>query len=292
MSFYGTVYHQVVDAFHKFFILNKGKDSVDFLSNDELKKEDGIENIAEASGINSSLSFSSGNNWIRLDVNRDEDKKVTNIDIYHNQPHSTIQTETVSKVYDTTETTNVTQLEQGAVFSIPSSKYDTAGHLISGEEKKYKLPVSDLELDVSNIQADVETLFKEVTDLDTLTNTNKNNISSNTTRIETLEEINIGSRIEAVEKETGQLRNDVGSVSEMYGSETQMRDLAKTIGSMSRLQSVFKDINNITIVQAIEENYDNINENANNLSITNILVKNHDDIISDLKSRIEALEKK
>jgi hypothetical protein len=61
VSFYGSVYYQLIDAFYKVVMRNKGKDSALFLESDTLED---VETAAK--GRKGVFGFDSGNKWINL----------------------------------------------------------------------------------------------------------------------------------------------------------------------------------------------------------------------------------
>ena len=64
MSFYGSVYYQLIDAFYKVIIRNKGKDAINFIDGDEDRE-------VSAQGRHGVFGFDSGNRWINFGYNEE-----------------------------------------------------------------------------------------------------------------------------------------------------------------------------------------------------------------------------
>lgn len=90
MSFYGSVYYQLVDAFYKIVFRNKGKDNTEFVKQDDL-----IDSENQAIGRKGVFGFSAGNKWINLKTTAEpgtvSEGEYSICEIYHGEPEKTLQ---------------------------------------------------------------------------------------------------------------------------------------------------------------------------------------------------------
>lgn len=178
MSFYGSVYYQLIDTFYKIIVKNSGDKNYTFIEADFNTSGTPEENIVESPAIGRKGIFSldSGNYWINF-------SKVDSVDeaapykIWHNSPHddpTTMQrvsswdiineeftsvrderTGVETGLYlksDTEKTNNLlendkwkdyfVQLTENDFLRLYESNYDEAGHIIPDETraKTYRLP--------------------------------------------------------------------------------------------------------------------------------------------------------
>lgn len=156
MSFYGSVYYQLVDAFTKIVLGNKGIN----IDNQFGAGSTALEG-SQAIGRKGVFGFDTGNRWIVFDENtvRDEEtgKDFTICEIYHNKP-DTKNTKplngfkVLSKAEAEANTEPVTQLEYADTFETYETKYDNAGHVASSERKVYKLPKAEVNERVTTLE--------------------------------------------------------------------------------------------------------------------------------------------
>lgn len=144
MSFYGSVYYQLVDTFYK--IVAKNSDSRNF-GVVEYPAED-LE--TQAIGRKGILSLNAGNKWIAFDQIKDAQGNPTGQGymIYHapadNDPTNTTQCHGFSCQDDLEVDENgVLQLTEGSVFETNSYLVDGAGHVIPDTSIRYRLPKTE-----------------------------------------------------------------------------------------------------------------------------------------------------
>lgn len=155
MSFYGSVYYQLIDAFYKVIIRNKGKDAINFIDGDEDRE-------VSAQGRHGVFGFDSGNRWINFGYNEElkpDSKETYNIyQIYHGRPdpEATLANHgfraMLEDVESRTDEEGIIQLEPHDVFETYDSIYDDAGHIARSERKVYRLPKSDMDNRVMELE--------------------------------------------------------------------------------------------------------------------------------------------
>lgn len=155
MSFYGSVYYQLIDAFYKVIIRNKGKNAINFIDGDEDRE-------VSAQGRHGVFGFDSGNRWINFGYNEElkpDSKETYNIyQIYHGRPdpEATLANHgfraMLEDVESRTDEEGIIQLEPHDVFETYDSIYDDAGHIARSERKVYRLPKSDMDNRVMELE--------------------------------------------------------------------------------------------------------------------------------------------
>lgn len=136
MSFYGSVFYELSNAFASFLIKSTTSDT------------EGTK--ITAMGKEDILYMSPANEWIELLA--DDSKHEISVKHTLTSKNRTAK-EAISSTQEQDKPANTTQLDDGDTFSIPIIKYDQAGHIIDASEKKYfTLPVNQLEIDVDSLQ--------------------------------------------------------------------------------------------------------------------------------------------
>lgn len=144
MSFYGSVYYQLVDTFYKIVAKNSAARSFG-------PEEYPTENLeTQALGRKGILSLNAGNKWISFDQIKDAQGEPTGQGymIYHapadNDPINATRCHGFSCQDDLeTDENGVLQLTEGSVFETNSYLVDAAGHIIPDVSVKYKLPKTE-----------------------------------------------------------------------------------------------------------------------------------------------------
>ena len=93
MSFYGSVYYQLIDTFYKVVLRNKGLDKTSFLT------DNNIPNYYESQAVGRKgvFGFDSGNRWINLSAysenKADSNEQYSIYEIYHGKPDENAKNE-------------------------------------------------------------------------------------------------------------------------------------------------------------------------------------------------------
>lgn len=156
MSFYGSVYYQLIDAFYKVIVRNQGKNSNRFIDGNENKE-------VAAQGRHGVFGFDSGNKWINLgfteELKPDSKETYSIYQIYHGRPdtETTQENHGFKALVDLEEDGRVgedgiIQLNPHDVFETYESIYDEAGHIARTEKVTYRLPKSDMDNRVMELE--------------------------------------------------------------------------------------------------------------------------------------------
>ena len=144
MSFYGSVYYQLVDTFYKVVAKNTGKDNLTFIVPN---KEAELPN--QAVGRKGVIELDSGNRWINFSDAGAEDSAAYKI--WHGKP----DTEKVTpdhgfKLLNVSEADMTDRTKDGVIqliaadeFETYETQYDKAGHIAETIRKVYRLPKSE-----------------------------------------------------------------------------------------------------------------------------------------------------
>lgn len=144
MSFYGSVYYQLVDTFYKVVAKNTGKDNLAFIVPN---KDAELPN--QAVGRKGVIELDSGNRWINFSDAGAEDSAAYKI--WHGKP----DTETVTpdhgfKLLNVSEEDMIDRTKDGVIqliaadeFETYETQYDKAGHIAETIRKVYRLPKSE-----------------------------------------------------------------------------------------------------------------------------------------------------
>ena len=145
MSFYGSIYYQLVDAFNKISAKNNGSENTG-----KPAVGTNINEIA-AVGRQNSLDLETGNAWIQFSPGNGEDPSIV---ISHGPAVNTnaVTITPASKFTDSAE--SVVELDYSDVLKIQNFKYDKAGHIYGNATATYlKLPASPpITEDIANLQ--------------------------------------------------------------------------------------------------------------------------------------------
>ena len=191
MSFYGTVYYQLIDTFNKVAMRNSSIEEKSFPSNIVTSDQQ-----INAIGRDAKLSIEGGNRWINFT------KDTTNncFKVWHAIPDTTSSSwiEGYQKVDQDSipANTDITELDPGDYFKTFSVKYDAAGHIVPDalETKYYKMPKSEVEEELEALQALVgnktdEENNEEATGLCKEVEDNTKNIATNTLDLQLLKDV-------------------------------------------------------------------------------------------------------
>lgn len=159
MSFYGSIYYELIDAFYKILVHNTGYgDGVSFPKPENIKNEQALVAI----GRQGVIDMDTGNDWIQITTDPSKTKYI----LWHGKanPNTTKDLVSFSKIEesDIPADTEPIQLVAGDIIASSTSSYDMAGHISSSDATYYKLPVSTVEQDVKDIKEDIEEINKEL----------------------------------------------------------------------------------------------------------------------------------
>ena len=187
MSFYGTVYYQLIDTFNKVAMRNSSIEEKSFPSNVVTSDQQ-----INAIGRDAKLNIEGGNRWI----NFTKDTENNCFKVWHATPDTTSSSwvEGYQKVDSTPAGAEVVELNPGDCFKTFSTKYDAAGHIVpsSLETKYYKMPKSEVEeeLDVlKELVGDKAKEGEEATGLCKEIADNTANIATNTADLTLLKDV-------------------------------------------------------------------------------------------------------
>ena len=194
MSFYGTVYYQLIDTFNKVAMRNSSIEEKSFPSNIVTSDQQ-----INAIGRDAKLNIEGGNRWI----NFTKDTENNCFKVWHATPDTTSSSwvEGYQKVDSTPAGAEVVELNPGDCFKTFSTKYDAAGHIVpsSLETKYYKMPKSEVEeeLDVlKELVGDKAKEGEEATGLCKEIADNTANIATNTEDLTLLKDVYGGNATE------------------------------------------------------------------------------------------------
>ena len=160
MSFYGSVYYQLIDTFYKAVLRNKGKNNTTFVNIDAIPDE--FE--SKAVGRKGVFGFDSGNKWINLNVVSEEKPDSNELysiyEIYHGAPDKAAKHQADGfKVHldekalnERTDESGVIQLNYFDEFETSENTYDDAGHISNTEKKIYRLPKAEVNDRVAKLE--------------------------------------------------------------------------------------------------------------------------------------------
>lgn len=157
MSFYGSVYYQLVDTFNKVVAKNA-------LNGTQFPEvQDGNQELQAFGRINA-LNLANGNKWINFTVNDGF------LEIWHGKPDSNANTRVTGYEFlgpepNLPQDTIITELQPGDVFSTFTAKCDNAGHLVTDEigAKYFRMPRSETEKEIAILKEQVGTPKTETT---------------------------------------------------------------------------------------------------------------------------------
>lgn len=148
MGFYGNIYYQLVNTFHKIFVRNNGKNANGFADSAKL-----VDYEVEAQGRKGVIELDAGNKWIQLTGNGDR----ASFEIYHG-PADTGANNSFSSFEKVENADSATVFKPGDSFKVSSVKYDDAGHVGSVVESVFTLEKTEVENFNDRITANTEAI--------------------------------------------------------------------------------------------------------------------------------------
>lgn len=299
MSFYGSVYYQLVDAFNKFVLKNTGKNSQDFPKAEEFEKEIPIQ---KAIGRTGEIAISTGNQWINF--TKDEKENINDPNeadppyiIWHSAPDAKAnQADHGFKLLDVENDQLTDRLEDdGTIKLIDADKfetyetiYDKAGHIAKVERKTYRLPKAQVNEDVDRLKKIVGNPPDNLTILPEVEEGKENlygYVEVNTADIRDLQD-KVGDwgitgyhdySITDVIGDINVMLN-TGS-SDEYMEPDEFKSFAEVIGQMNKIYELEFDsgvkTNLADTIEAIKDDLDGLDENVNlQQTVTNAQFEN------------------
>ena len=323
MSFYGSVYYQLIDTFYKVIVKNSGDKNYNFneklVNPSETPENDIVE--SPAVGRKGIFSLDSGNYWINFSKN-ESPKEAAPYTIWHSPAHDDPETmkrisswdiETSGYVstkdeYDAETglytvddidqknnllgTDHYIQLQEHDMLRLYESNYDEAGHIIPGQTKEilYRLPKATLSSDVGWLKTHVGTPSEG------LEFPRKDGTESDITSIFDYAEKNYAD-IKLLEQYTGDWKNIADNYSNFKPTITSvigdMDNIFKdTKNSSLKYYTYNKDYNLSTIIGSLIEVWKEMDDEYNGgtefrkISLSDAIIKLKN-ITEDLKANID-----
>lgn len=283
MSFYGSVYYQLIDTFYKAVLRNKGKNKNTFVNINTIPDE--FE--SKAVGRKGVFGFDSGNKWINLNVVSEEKPDSNELysiyEIYHGAPDAAAEHQANgfkvrlddSALNARIDESGVIQLNYFDEFETSENKYDDAGHISSTEKKIYRLPKPEVNDRVTKLEqlvglpddkrSDTDDKTAEGIPLENL----YNYVEENYDDITTLENyVGDWSKVVSMWSSGGKwaptIANTIGNLESMYESAIDRYSNHKTfveiIGKLSVLANKINDGNFISLIDAIKKESDRLDD--------------------------------
>ena len=264
MSFYGSVYYQLIDAFYKAAIRNTGKDSKNFLN----EVEDEV--IDTANGRKGEITFDTGNRWIQLNANEQEGSNAY-YNIWHAAPDSTA-TETFQGVSISSqeEAKTPTKLEAGDYFSTDKVVYDAAGHISNLDKVYFQLPDPDYE--VQNLENRVEKTEKDIENINLLNKTQSDNIKQLQDDMSIINPDNINERLDYLETNVAnQVEKNVEDIKDLQDKDKSIEEYIGSSEDSNNLKDGENFWNLSKIIGNVEDFQDEFDQKNRNTSLIEVL---------------------
>lgn len=285
MSFYGSVYYQLIDTFYKAVLRNKGKNNKTFMDVDQIP--DSVE--TPAVGRKGVFGFDTGNRWINLNVVSEEKPDSNELysiyEIYHGAPDENannlgygfnllLDKQTIQ---DRTDEEGIIQLDFHDEFETYNNIYDDAGHIAESERKIYRLPKAEVNDRVSELERLVGTdADRQLPEMENEEDQNLYGyVEENTKDIQTLESYTgdwskVVSYWTSGNKWAPTIADTIGNLEDMYNSAVDRYNNHKTfveiIGKLPTLYEKINEGNPISLIAAIlkeSTRLDNLNDALN-----------------------------
>lgn len=281
MSFYGSVYYQLIDTFYKAVLRNKGKNKNTFVNINTIPDE--FE--SKAVGRKGVFGFDSGNKWINLNVVSEEKPDSNELysiyEIYHGAPDAAARHQANgfkvrlddSALNARIDESGVIQLNYFDEFETSENRYDDAGHISSTEKKIYRLPKPEVNDRVTKLEQLVGLPDDKRNDTDDKTAEGiplenlYNYVEENYDDITTLENyVGDWSKVVSMWSSGGKwaptIANTIGNLESMYESAVDRysnhKTFAEIIGKLSVLANKINDGNFISLIDAIKKESDRL----------------------------------
>lgn len=247
MSFYGNILYELTNAFAEIIVKNSGRNSSTTIS----PSSENVE--VPAIGLGGRFILDSGNKWIGLVG--DEESQLCKI--YHSGIDSTNTTYSFTTLGNPDSAIDAVELTPGDYLSGEQVYYDEAGHITGSQRVIYKLPISETETELMELQEKMTVL-------------EENEMAQNATIEETssgLKELK-----ESYDANIKTVKKDLDTVETLVGNKIYM-----TTGNTSITQA----IGSIEDIQSLAPSTANI---SNALTYLKNEINNRDNTISDIST--------
>lgn len=171
MSFYGNILYELTNAFSRVLIQNNGKGKKDFIT----PSTESVE--IPAIGLGGKLELDTGNKWISIKG----DPEGHSCTIYHAAKDASDITNQMATMTKTENSAGAIELAPGDYLKGAVMYYDNAGHVTSTDTVCYRLPISETEQDLADLQTRMTTIEESDIAQADLINQNAADIESVTT---------------------------------------------------------------------------------------------------------------
>lgn len=270
MSFYGSVYYQLIDTFYKAVLRNKGKNKITFIDTNQIP--DSVE--TPAVGRKGVFGFDTGNRWINLNVVSEEKPESNELysiyEIYHGAPDENANNLGYgfnlllddSAIQNRTDEEGIIQLDFHDEFETYNSIYDDAGHIAGSERKIYRLPKAEVNDRVSELERLVGTdADRQLPEMENEEDQNLYGyVEENTKDIQTVESYTgdwskVVSYWTSGNKWAPTIAETIGNLEDMYNSAVDRynnhKTFAEIIGKLPNLYDKINEGNPISLIAAI-----------------------------------------
>lgn len=291
MSFYGNVFYELTNAFATIAIKNSGKSLKSFIN-------PGQDIELPAAGLEGKVSIDTGNKWINLQGSPEE----LMFKVYHSKKDENDKSNNVESVkIPAAAPNNAVELKPGDYLQINKFFYDDAGHVTtSGTSDYYRLPISDTDKDMTDLQERMDALEKDQSDVTNAFEQLEVQVKNNDTQLIDLEKV-VGKQPSLSSDSSVNIIDAIGNVDSLNAS------IVETIGDMSYLNKNsivetignMNDLNKDSIVDAIgnmnelSDNHDTIVQaigNMKELNNTDNIVQNILTVKSDMKAQSTTID--
>lgn len=248
MSFYGNILYELTNAFAEIMVKNSGRNSSTTISPSSGTAE------LPAVGLGGRFTLDSGNKWIHLSADADNQTCT----IYHSGLDSNNKKYSFTTIDNPDTATNAIELIPGDYLSGERVYYDEAGHVTGSERVVYKLPISETEAELIELQ-------EKMAELEANEATQDKSIEDNTTGLADLKS--------TYDSTMGNVQKDLDTVEALVGSKIYM-----TTGNTSITQA----IGSLEDMQAISVG--NTNSVSTSLAYLNNEIAKRDNTISDIST--------
>lgn len=276
MSFYGNVFYELTNAFATIAIKNSGKSLKSFIS-------PGQDTELPAAGLEGKVSIDTGNKWINLQGSPEE----LMFKVYHSKKDENDKSNNVESIETPAAApNNAVELKPGDYLQINKFFYDDAGHVTtSGVSDYYRLPISDTDKDMADLQERMDALKKDQSDITDAFEQLEVQVKDNDTQLIDLEKV-VGKQSSLSSDSSVNIIDAIGNVDSLNAS------IVETIGDVDYLNkdSIVDAIGNM---DELSDNHDTIVQaigNMRELNNTDTLTQNILTIKSDMKAQSTTID--